>query len=68
MKWNDIELPQEAVGKISASHSDCCRYCIKRRGQFNYVLFIDGIAVSSHGQHETLEQAKAEAERIKRIA
>ena len=62
MKWIDIELPQEAVGIISSSHSECCRYCIKRRGQYKYVLFVDGIAESSH---ETLELAKAEAEQMK---
>lgn len=65
MKWTDIELQQEAVGIISSSHSQCCRYCIKRRGQYKYVLFVDGVAESSS---ETLEQAKAEAERIKRAA
>lgn len=65
MKWTDIEIPSEAVGTISAAHSSCCRYCIKRRGQYKYVLFVDGVAESSS---ETLEQAKAEAERIKRIA
>lgn len=65
MKWTDIEIPSVALGKISASHSDCCRYYIKHRGQYRYVLFVDGIAESSH---ETLELAKAEAERLKRAA
>lgn len=62
MKWTDIEIPSEAVGTISAAHSSCCRYCIKRIGQYRYVLFVDGIAESSH---ETLELAKAEAEQMK---
>lgn len=65
MKWTDIEIPSEAVGTISASHSSCCRYCIKRRGQYRYVLFVDGIAESSH---ETLELAKAEVEQMKAAA
>lgn len=62
MKWTDIEIPSEAVGKISAAHSQCCRYYIKRKGQYKYVLFVDGIAESCH---ETLDLAKAEAERMK---
>lgn len=65
MKWTDIEIPSEAVGTISAAHSSCCRYCIKRRGQYRYVLFVDGIAESSH---ETLELAKSEAEQMKVVA